>query len=182
MRQFSLDIVVPADPPPLKTIEAYIPNPLADVYLEGVDCVPDFVRPDKPYREWFELNSLGSLIAVHEVKGGRVLGGVAQDSFQLQFAGEVKRLQGEVLRLQLEMSVAEEKYATEVAWLQGELAQREAEVAARDVSIRSLEDQLSGLGIAPVTRASSSGHGQTSPPPSASPLPRDWFFEDPLDS
>ena len=57
------------------------------------------------------------MIAVHEVEGGRVLGGVAQDSFQLQFSGKVERLQGEVLRLQLEMSVAEEKYATEVARL-----------------------------------------------------------------
>jgi hypothetical protein len=92
VRQFSLDIVVPVDPPPLMTIKAYIPNPPADVYLEGVDYVPDFDRPKIPYREWFGLNSLGSLIAVHEVEGGWVLGGVAQDSFQLQFAGEVERL------------------------------------------------------------------------------------------
>ncbi len=87
-----------------------------------------------------------------------------------------------MLCLQLEMPVVEEKYVTEVARLQGELAQREAEVVARDASIRSLEDQLSGLGIAPITRASSSGHGRTSPPSSASPLPQDWFFEDPPDS
>ena len=87
-----------------------------------------------------------------------------------------------MLRLQLEMSIGKEKYATEVAWLQGELVQREAEVATRDASIQSLKDQLSGLGIAPVTRASSSGHGRTSPPSSASPLPQDWFFENPPDS
>ena len=39
VRQFSLDIVIPVDPPPLMTIEAYIPDPPTDVYLEGVDCV-----------------------------------------------------------------------------------------------------------------------------------------------
>ena len=189
VRQFGLDVVVPADPPPLMTIEAYIPDPSMDAYLKGMDCVPSFVHPEIPYREWFELNSLGSLIAVHEVEGSWVLGGMVQDSLQLQFAGEVERLQGEVLRFQLEMPVVEEKYATDVAWLQGEVAQLQAEatqrktkvselqveVAARDASIQSLEDQLASLGIAPVTRASSSGHGRTSPSPSLSlsPLPRD---------
>ena len=127
VRQFGLDVVVPADPPPLMTIEAYIPDPSMDAYLKGMDCVPSFVHPEIPYREWFELNSLGSLIAVHEVEGSWVLGGMVQDSLQLQFAGEVERLQGEVLRFQLEMPVVEEKYATDVAWLQGEVAQLQAE-------------------------------------------------------
>ena len=53
------------------------------------------------------------------------------------------------------------------------------ELAIRAASIRRLEDQLMGVGIAPFTRASSSSHGQTSSPPSLDPVSRDWFFDDP---
>jgi hypothetical protein len=42
-------------------------------------------------------------MTLHEVEGGQVLGGVAQDSFQLQFSGEMQKLQAEVRRLQLEL-------------------------------------------------------------------------------
>ena len=56
---------------------------------------------------------------------------------------------------------------------------RDAELAIRAASIRRLEDQLMGAGIAPLTKASSSGHGQTSSPPPPDPVSRDWFFDDP---
>ena len=56
---------------------------------------------------------------------------------------------------------------------------RDAELAVRDASIRKLEDQLVSVGIAPLTRASLSGHGQTSSLPSPDPISRDWFFDDP---
>ena len=70
---------------------------------------------------------------------------------------------------------------TEAAQRQTEVAQLQAELATRDASIQSLEDQLSSLGIAFITRASSSGHGRTSPSsfPSPAPLPQDWFSNDP---
>ena len=56
---------------------------------------------------------------------------------------------------------------------------RDEELAVRDANIRRLEDQLVSAGIALLTRASSSGHGQTSSPPSPDPVSQDWFFDDP---
>jgi hypothetical protein len=73
--------------------------------------------------------------------------------------------------------------------MQADLVQRQRDVDSRDAelifqatSIRRLEDQLVSAGIAPLTRASSSGHGQTSSPPSSNPISRDWFFGDPPSS
>ena len=62
---------------------------------------------------------------------------------------------------------------------QREITFRDADLAVQDVSIRRLEDQLASLGIAPLTRASSSSHGQTSSLPPPDPVSRDWFFDDP---
>jgi|UniRef100_A0A2N9HAZ0 hypothetical protein len=67
----------------------------------------------------------------------------------------------------------------ELAQRQRDIAFRVAKLAIRDASIRRLEDQLVSAGIAPLTRASSSGHGQTSSPPFPDPVSRDWFFDDP---
>ena len=83
MRQLDLKVVVPVDPPPLMTVEGYIPTTPGNVYLEGVDNDPDLVCVGAPYQEWFVQNSLGSLMSIHEVESDRVLGGMAQDSFQL---------------------------------------------------------------------------------------------------
>jgi hypothetical protein len=117
VRQLSLEAVVPVDPPSLMTIEDYIPATPRDAYLEGVDHFPDLVRIGVPYQEWFAQNSLGSLMALHEVEGGRVLGGVAQDSFQLQFSGEMQRLQAEVRRLQLELLASDGRFmAAHAQW------------------------------------------------------------------
>uniref|UniRef100_A0A2N9EFT8 Integrase catalytic domain-containing protein n=1 Tax=Fagus sylvatica TaxID=28930 RepID=A0A2N9EFT8_FAGSY len=71
--------VVPVDPPRLMTIEGYIPGTPSDSYMEGVDSNLDLVRVDVPYQEWFEQVSLGSLMSLHEVEGGRVMGGTAMD-------------------------------------------------------------------------------------------------------
>jgi hypothetical protein len=81
--QLGLEVVVPVDPPLSMTIEGYIPATPSDIYLEGVDYDSDLVRAGEPYQEWFVQNSLGSLIAIYEVESGRVLGGMAQDNFQL---------------------------------------------------------------------------------------------------
>ena len=59
------------------------------------------------------------------------------------------------------------------------MAFRDAELAVRDASILSLEGQLASLGIAPLTRVSSSSHGQTSSLSPPAPVSRDWFFDDP---
>lgn len=83
VRQLGLEVVVPVDPPSLMTVEDYIPATPGDAYLEGVDYFPNLIRIGEPYQEWFTQNSLGSLMTIHEVEGGQVLGGVAQDSFQL---------------------------------------------------------------------------------------------------
>ena len=171
--------------------------------VAGVSVYPGLVRADVPYQEWFEQVSLGSLMSLHEVEGGRVMGGMAMDSHNIRSSGEIERLQSEILRLQLELSVSEDRHTADVDRLQGEAAQREgemaqmradlaqrqrdldswdAELAIRAATIRRLEDQLQGVGIPPVTEAGSSGFGQTSSPPPLDPVSRDWFFDDPPSS
>jgi hypothetical protein len=81
-----------------------------------------------PYQEWFEQVSLGSLMSLHEVEGGRVMGGTAMDSHLFRSSGEIDRLQSEILRLQLELSVSEDRHVADVDRLQGEAVQREGEM------------------------------------------------------
>uniref|UniRef100_A0A2N9ET30 Aminotransferase-like plant mobile domain-containing protein n=1 Tax=Fagus sylvatica TaxID=28930 RepID=A0A2N9ET30_FAGSY len=80
VRQLGDEAVVPVDPSPLMTIEDYIPRAPSDPYIVGVSAYPSLVREGVPYQEWFEQVSLGSLMSLHEVEGGRVMGGVAMDS------------------------------------------------------------------------------------------------------
>ena len=117
---------------------------------------------------------MGSLMSLHEVEGGRVMGGMAMDSHHIRSSGQIERLQSEILRLQLELSVCEDRYKADADRLQGEAAQREgemsqmradlaqrqrdldswdAELAIRAATIRRLEDQLQGVGIPPITGA-----------------------------
>uniref|UniRef100_A0A2N9HDV8 Aminotransferase-like plant mobile domain-containing protein n=1 Tax=Fagus sylvatica TaxID=28930 RepID=A0A2N9HDV8_FAGSY len=207
VRQMGGEAVVPVDPPQLMSIEGYIPRDPSDSYVAGVDAYPDLIRADVPYREWFEQVSLGPLMSLHEVEGGRVMGGSAMDSHLFQSSGEIERLQNEVLHLQLELSVSEDRHVAdmdraqgetacvqaeltrmqgEMAQMQADLAQRQRDLDSRDAAlathaatIRRLEDQLQGVGIPPVTRVGSSGFGQTSSPPPTDPVSRDWFFDDP---
>jgi hypothetical protein len=200
LRQVGGEALVPVDPPRLMTIEDYIPRAPSDSYMEGVEAYPDLIQADVFYQEWFERVSLGSLMSLHEVEGGRVMGGMAMDSHVFRFSGEVERLQSEVLCLQLELSVCEDRYKADMDRLQEEAAQREgvmtqmgvdlaqsqrdldsrdAEVARLAAAIRRLEEQLQGMGITPVTGAGSSGFGQTSSTPPPDPISRDWFFDDP---
>ena len=201
------EAIVPMDPPRLMTIKGYIPGTPSDSYVAGVDFYPDLVRVDVPYQEWFEYVSLGSLMSFHEVEGGCVMGGMAMDSHHIRSSGEIDRLQSEILRLQLELSISKDRHAADVDRLQGEIAHlqmevtqrqgemtqmqadlvqrqrnvdsRDAELAIQAASIRRLEDQLLGAGIAPLIGASSSSHGQTSSPLPPDPVSRDWFFDDP---
>jgi hypothetical protein len=106
------------------TIEGYIPRAPSDPYVARVSAYPGLVREDVPYQEWFEQVSLGSLMSLHEVEGGRVMGGMAMDSHHIRFSEQIERLQSEILRLQLELSVCEDRYKADVDRLQGEAAQR----------------------------------------------------------
>ncbi len=99
MQQLDGEAVVPVDPPQLMTIESYIPRAPSDSYVAGVVTYPGLVRADVLYQEWFKQVSLGSLMSVHEVEGGRVMGGTAMDSHLFRSSGEVDRLQSEILRL-----------------------------------------------------------------------------------
>ena len=204
-RQLGGDAVVPVDPPQLMTIEGYIPRAPVDSFVEGVEAYPDLVRADLPYREWFERFSLGPLMSLHEVEGGRVMGGAVMDSHVFRSSGEIDRLESEILRLQLELSVSEDRHAADLERVQGEtahvqaeltqvqgemtqmradlvqrqrdLASRDAEVAVLTANMRRLEDQLHSMGFTPVT--GSSDLGQTSSTPAPDPVSRDWFFDDP---
>jgi hypothetical protein len=200
LRQLGGDALVPVDPPRLMTIEDYIPRAPSDPYIAGVSAYPSLVREGVPYQEWFEQVSLGSLMSLHEVEGGRVMGGVAMDSHHIRSSGQIERLEGEVLRLQLELTVSADRYTADMASMQteatrreGEMVQmqrdlaqsqrdlgsRDAEVARLAAAVRRLEDQLHGMGITPVTGADLSGPGQPSSSPPRDPVSRDWFFDDP---
>ena len=122
LRQLGGEAAVPVDPPPLMTIEGYIPRAPSDPYVAGVSVYPGLVRADVPYQEWFEQVSLGSLMSLHKVEGGRVMGGMAMDSHNIRSSGEIERLQSEILRLQLELSVSEDRHTADVDRLQGEAA------------------------------------------------------------
>lgn len=96
------------------------------------------------------------------------MGGVARDSFQLQFSREIERLQAEVIRLQLELLASEGRYtADHDRWL--------VEIVVQMISVQWLEDQILRAGITHVTRTSSSSQGRTSTSSSPSPagIPRD---------
>ena len=73
-----------------------------------------------------------------------------------------------------------------MAQMQADLVQRQRDLDFRDAevahfasTVRRLEEHLQGMGITPVTRADSSGFGQTSTTPPPDPVSRDWFFDDP---
>uniref|UniRef100_A0A2N9I8J7 Aminotransferase-like plant mobile domain-containing protein n=1 Tax=Fagus sylvatica TaxID=28930 RepID=A0A2N9I8J7_FAGSY len=115
VRQLGDEAVVPVDPSPLMTIEDYIPRAPSDPYIAGVSAYPSLVREGVPYQEWFEQVSLGSLMSLHEVEGGRVMGGVAMDSHHIRSSGQIERLEGEILRLQLELSVSVDRHTADMA-------------------------------------------------------------------
>jgi hypothetical protein len=205
VRQLGDEAVVPVDPSPLMTIEDYIPRAPSDPYIAGVSAYPSLVREGVPYQEWFEQVSLGSLMSLHEVEGGRVMGGVAMDSHHIRSSGQIERLESEILRLQLELSVSVDRHTADMDRVQGEMASMQTEatrregemvqmqrdlaqsrrdlgsqdaaLAAQAETIRRLEDQLHGMGITPVTGADPSGLGQPSSSPPRDPVSRDWFFD-----
>uniref|UniRef100_A0A2N9GU48 Aminotransferase-like plant mobile domain-containing protein n=1 Tax=Fagus sylvatica TaxID=28930 RepID=A0A2N9GU48_FAGSY len=171
------EAVVPVDPSPLMTIEDYIPRAPSDPYIAGVSAYPSLVREDVPYQEWFERVSLGSLMSLHEVEGGRVMGGVAMDSHLIRWI-VIRRVQGGPPVVQGEMASMQ----TEAIQMRRDLASRDAEVARLAAAVRRLEEQLQGMGITPVTGADPSGLGQPSSSPPRDPVSRDWFFDDPPSS
>ena len=146
-------------------------------------------------------------MSLHEVEGGRVMGGSAMDSHLFRSSREIERLKNEILRLQLELSVSEDLHRADMDRVQGKMARmqtevtqhdgamaqmqadlvqrqrdldsRDAEVARFAATVRRLEEQLQGMGITPVTEADSSGFCQTSTTPPPDPVSRDWFFDDP---
>ena len=142
IRQMGGEAVVPVDPPQLMSIEGYIPRDPSDSYVAGVDAYPDLIRADVPYREWFERVSLGPLMSLHEVEGGRVMGGSAMDSHLFQSSGEIERLQNEILHLQLELSVSEDRYRADVDRLQEEMARMQMEATQRDGAMAQMQADL----------------------------------------
>uniref|UniRef100_A0A2N9H3V6 Aminotransferase-like plant mobile domain-containing protein n=1 Tax=Fagus sylvatica TaxID=28930 RepID=A0A2N9H3V6_FAGSY len=120
--------------------------------LLGVSAYPSLVREGVPYQEWFEQVSLGSLMSLHEVEGGRVMGGVAMDSHHIRSSGQIERLEGETEATRRE---------GEMVQMQRDLAQSQRDLGSRDaergplllLTVRRLEDQLHGMGITPVTGA-----------------------------
>uniref|UniRef100_A0A2N9HVC3 Aminotransferase-like plant mobile domain-containing protein n=1 Tax=Fagus sylvatica TaxID=28930 RepID=A0A2N9HVC3_FAGSY len=207
LRQLGGDALVPVDPPRLMTIEDYIPRAPSDSFVAGVEAYPALILADVPYGEWFEQVSLGSLMSLHEVEGGRVMGGSAMDSHLYRSSGRSRdlrvrycvsslscrsarivirliwtRVQGEMASMQTEATRREGEMVQmqrDLAQSRRDLGSRDAALAAQAAIIRRLEDQLHGMGITPVTGADSSGLGQPSSSPPRDPVSRDWFFDDP---
>ena len=142
VRQMGGEAVVPEDPSQLMSIEGYIPRDPSDSYVAGVDAYPDLIRADVPYREWFERVSLGPLMSLHEVEGGRVMGGSAMDSHLFQSSGEIERLHDEILRLQLELSVSEDRHRADVDRVQEEMARMQIEATQRDGEMTQMRADL----------------------------------------
>uniref|UniRef100_A0A2N9HGY2 Aminotransferase-like plant mobile domain-containing protein n=1 Tax=Fagus sylvatica TaxID=28930 RepID=A0A2N9HGY2_FAGSY len=151
----------------------------SDPYIAGVSAYPSLVREDVPYQEWFERVSLGSLMSLHEVEGGRVMGGVAMDSHLIRSSGQIERLREERWPVCRRRRHSERG---EMVRMRRDLASRDAEVARLAAAVRRLEEQLQGMGITPVTGADLSGLGQPSSSPPRDPVSRDWFFDDPPSS
>uniref|UniRef100_A0A2N9IGM1 Aminotransferase-like plant mobile domain-containing protein n=1 Tax=Fagus sylvatica TaxID=28930 RepID=A0A2N9IGM1_FAGSY len=111
------------------------------------------------------------------VEGGRVMGGVAMDSHLLRSSGQIERLEGEILRLQLELSVSVDRHAADMDRAQEETARVQAELTQAQGEMAQMQTALTqsqrDLGAGP------SGFGQTSSPPPTDPVTRDWFFDDP---
>uniref|UniRef100_A0A2N9F631 Aminotransferase-like plant mobile domain-containing protein n=1 Tax=Fagus sylvatica TaxID=28930 RepID=A0A2N9F631_FAGSY len=132
LRQLGGEALVPVDPPQLMTIEDYIPRAPSDSYVEGVEVYPDLIRADMPYREWFQQPYFSS-------------------------SGEIERLENEILRLQLELSVSEDRHVADLDRAQGEMARVQAELtrvqgemaqmqAALTQSQRDLDSRDAALG------------------------------------
>jgi hypothetical protein len=145
LRQLGGEALVPVDPPQLMTIEDYIPRAPSDSYVEGVEAYPDLIRADVPYREWFERVSLGPLMSLHEVEGGRVMGGSAMDSHLFQSSGEIERLENEILHLQLELSVSEDRHAADMDRAQGETARVQAELTRVQMEATQREGEMAQM-------------------------------------
>uniref|UniRef100_A0A2N9H701 Aminotransferase-like plant mobile domain-containing protein n=1 Tax=Fagus sylvatica TaxID=28930 RepID=A0A2N9H701_FAGSY len=171
------DALVPVDPPRLMTIEDYIPRAPSDSFVAGVEAYPALIRADVPYGEWFEQVSLGSLMSLHEVEGGRVMGGSAMDSHLYRSSGEFEWLQTEILRLQLELSVSEDRYAADMARAQEETVPcaggADAGTGGVDPDAGGLDPESEGFGFSGCdvdcscgdhseTRGSASWHGHYS--------------------
>uniref|UniRef100_A0A2N9F8Y9 Aminotransferase-like plant mobile domain-containing protein n=1 Tax=Fagus sylvatica TaxID=28930 RepID=A0A2N9F8Y9_FAGSY len=181
VRQLGDEAVVPVDPSPLMTIEDYIPRAPSDPYIAGVSAYPSLVREGVPYQEWFEQVSLGSLMSLHEVEGGRVMGGVAMDSHHIRSSGQIERLEG---RDGQYADGGDTARGGDGADAEGFGPEPEGLRFSRCrgwllAGVRRLEDQLHGMGITPVTGADLSGPGQPSSSPPRDPVSRDWFFDDP---
>uniref|UniRef100_A0A2N9H3Y5 Aminotransferase-like plant mobile domain-containing protein n=1 Tax=Fagus sylvatica TaxID=28930 RepID=A0A2N9H3Y5_FAGSY len=174
VRQLGDEAVVPVDPSPLMTIEDYIPRAPSDPYIAGVSAYPSLVREGVPYQEWFEQVSLGSLMSLHEVEGGRVMGGVAMDSHHIRSSGQIERLEGEILRLQLELSVSVDRHTADMASMQTEATRREGEMVQMQ---RDLAQSQRDLGSRDAEVARLAAAPSSSPP--RDPVSRDWFFDDP---
>ena len=70
-------------------------------------------------------------MSLHEVEGGRVMGGTTMDSHVFRSSGEVDRLQSKIVRLQLELSVNEDRHAADMDHVQEEMARMQMEATQR---------------------------------------------------
>uniref|UniRef100_A0A2N9GTD2 Aminotransferase-like plant mobile domain-containing protein n=1 Tax=Fagus sylvatica TaxID=28930 RepID=A0A2N9GTD2_FAGSY len=153
----------------LSRLRIWIRSPRSLGALDGREDLTAAGWQACPTRSGLSGVSLGPLMSLHEVEGGRVMGGSAMDSHLFQSSGEIERLENEILRLQLELSVSEDRHAADMGRMQGEVAHMQMEATQCD---RAMAQMQADLLARPV-------FGQTSSTPPPDPVSRDWFFDDP---
>uniref|UniRef100_A0A2N9GXB8 Aminotransferase-like plant mobile domain-containing protein n=1 Tax=Fagus sylvatica TaxID=28930 RepID=A0A2N9GXB8_FAGSY len=172
----------------LSRLRLWIRTPRSWELLLGVSAYPSLVREDVPYQEWFERVSLGSLMSLHEVEGGRVMGGVAMDSHHIRSSGQIERLESEILRLQLELSVSVDRHTADMDRTgfgpepEGlRFSRCGAGCSCGDrTEIRGAASWVWALLLLPELTRLVLVRPSSSPP--RDPVSRDWFFDDPPSS
>uniref|UniRef100_A0A2N9HPQ7 Uncharacterized protein n=1 Tax=Fagus sylvatica TaxID=28930 RepID=A0A2N9HPQ7_FAGSY len=66
-------------------------------------------------------------MSLHEVEGGRVMGGWLWTVITFGLLGRFERLETEILRLQLELSVSVDRHTADMDRVQGEMASMQTE-------------------------------------------------------
>ena len=61
-------------------------------------------------------------MSLHLVEGGHVMGAMAMDSHHIRSSGQIERLESEILRLQLELSVSADRHTADIDRVQEEMA------------------------------------------------------------
>ena len=70
------------------------------------------------------------------------MGGMAMDSHHIRSSGQIERLESEILRLQLELSVSVDRHTADMDRVQGEMARMRTEATQREGEMARMQATL----------------------------------------